>query len=83
MLTRMWRAKNRAVEIVLQASRREAAVSQRELVERLPEWLGWDQTTLAKVETGRRRLDLVEFLELAKALKLDPLTLLERVAHWR
>lgn len=83
MLTSTWRAKNRAVATILQASRREADLTQRELVERLPKWLGWDQTTLAKVETGRRRLDLVEFMEIAKALKLEPLVLFTRIANWR
>jgi hypothetical protein len=83
MLTSAWRAKNRAVVTVLQASRREADLTQRDLVERLPAWLGWDQTTLAKVETGRRRLDVVELMEIAKALKLEPLVLFTRIANWR
>ena len=83
MLTSAWRAKNRAVVTVLQASRREAGLTQRELVERLPRWLGWDQTTLAKAETGRRRVDVVEVMEIAKALKLEPLVLFTRIANWR
>jgi transcriptional regulator with XRE-family HTH domain len=83
MLTSSWRGKNRAVVTIIQASRREAGLTQRDLVERLPKWLGWDQTTLAKVETGRRRLDLVEFMEIAKALKLEPLVLFTRIVSWR
>lgn len=83
MLTSTWRAKNRAVVTVLQASRREAGLTQKELVERLPKWLGWDQTTLAKVETSRRRLDVAELMELAKALKLEPIVLFSRIANWR
>ena len=83
MLTSTWRAKNRAIVTVLQASRREADLTQRQLVDLLPKWLGWDQTTLAKVETGRRRLDLVEFIEIAKALKLEPMTLFERTVRWK
>lgn len=83
MLTSTWRRHNRAVVTVLQASRRQADLTQRDLVERLPAWLGWDQTTLAKVETGRRRLDLVEFMELAKALKLEPMKLFARIVGWK
>jgi transcriptional regulator with XRE-family HTH domain len=83
MLTRMWREKNRAIVTILQASRREAELTQRQLVERLPKWLGWDASTLAKVETGRRRLDMVEFIEIAKALKLEPMVLFERAVRWR
>jgi transcriptional regulator with XRE-family HTH domain len=83
MLTSTWRAKNRAIVTVLQASRREANLTQRNLVDRLPTWLGWDQTTLAKVETGRRRLDIVEFMEIAKALKLEPTVLFARITNWR
>ena len=83
MLTSTWRAKNRAIATVLQASRREAELTQRDLVKLLPAWLGWDQPTVAKVETSRRRVDLVEFMEIAKALKLDPLVLFRRVVRWK
>lgn len=83
MPSSLWSGRNRAVITVLTASRREAGLTQRELADRLPSWLGWDHSTLAKVETGRRRLDLVEFLEIAKALKLEPEVLFGRVAHWR
>ena len=83
MLTSTWRGKNRAIVTVLTASRREAGLTQRDLVARLPAWLGWDQTTLAKVESGRRRLDLVEFMEIAKALKLEPTVLFARITNWR
>ncbi|HEY6923699.1 MAG TPA: helix-turn-helix transcriptional regulator [Steroidobacteraceae bacterium] len=77
MLTR------KAVVTVLRASRNEAELTQRELVDRLPKWLGFKQTTLAKIEKGRRRVDVAEFIEIAKALKLDPKTLLGRVLSWK
>lgn len=83
MLTSTWRAKNRAIVTVLQASRREAGLTQRELAARLPNWLGWDQTTLAKAETGRRRVDGVELMEIAKALKLEPMVFFGRIVNWR
>ena len=34
--------------------------------------LGRPQSFISKVETGERRLDVIEFLQLAKALKIDP-----------
>ena len=63
---------------VLVASRREAGLTQAELAKRLgvvPSWV-------AKVEIGERRLDLVEFVALSRALKLDPAVLFERFMAW-
>jgi hypothetical protein len=34
------------------------------------------------VENGERRLDVVEFVELAKALKVDPVVLFSRFLRW-
>ena len=53
---------------VLVAARREARLTQREVVERLPEWLGWYATTIAKAEKGRRGLDFIEVREYAKVV---------------
>lgn len=73
----------RAIVTVITASRREAGLTQRQLADRLPTWLRWDHSTLAKVEKGRRALKMEEFFELAKALKMDPEVLFARVARWR
>ena len=83
MLTKEWRARNRVIVTVLTASRREAGLTQRQLAKRLPPWLGWDHTTLGKVEAGRRRLDVVELMEIAKALKLDSPVLFTRMVNWK
>lgn len=83
MLTKGWRARNRAIVTVLTASRREAGLTQRQLAERLPDWLGWDHTTLGKVEKGRRRADYVELREIAIALGLKPLVFFSRIEKWR
>jgi hypothetical protein len=40
------------------------------------------QSFMAATETGERRLDVVEFFELATALGVDPVALFERVARW-
>jgi transcriptional regulator with XRE-family HTH domain len=74
---------SRAVVSVLVASRKEAKLTQQELVDRLPKWMKWRQTTLAKVELGERRLDVAEFIEVARAMKLDPKRLLDRVMSWK
>ena len=63
---------------ILVASRREAGLTQADLAKRLgvvPSWV-------AKVEIGERRLDIVEFTAIAKALKIQPLTLYERFLAW-
>jgi hypothetical protein len=38
---------------------------------RMPEHLGWDHTTLVKVETGRRNISFVEARELARILETN------------
>lgn len=48
----------------------------------LAERLGWTKSKYAAVETGERRLDVVEFKHVAKALKLDPVDLFRRFANW-
>ena len=60
---------------VLVAARKEAEVSQVELAERL----GKPQQFVSKYETAERRLDLVEFVAVARALKADPRDLFDRV----
>ena len=68
----------RSLLAVLVASRREAGLTQRELAERL----GKPASYIGKIETGERRLDLVEFVAIAKALKVDPRVLFERFLSW-
>ena len=53
-------------ELLIDA-RLEAGMSQRELGEAL----GYDQTLVSKMETGVRRVDLIEFLEVAEVLGID------------
>jgi transcriptional regulator with XRE-family HTH domain len=54
-------------ESILQL-RKDAGVSQAELSARL----GRPQSFVSKYESGERRLDVVEFLEVCEALKADP-----------
>ena len=54
------------------AARRKAGLRQ----EKLAEMLGKRQSFVSKYENGDRRIDVVEFLAIAKALKADPIQLL-------
>lgn len=54
--------------------RKAAEITQVELAERL----GKPQSFVSKVERGERRLDVIEFCELAKALGHDPAELLRK-----
>ena len=49
-------------------ARKDLGLSQRDLAERL----GITRSVIGKVETGDRRLDVVEFYEYTKALELVP-----------
>lgn len=53
--------------------RKAAEITQVELAERL----GKPQSFVSKVERGERRLDVIEFCQVAEALGQDPATLLE------
>ncbi|MGG5890690.1 helix-turn-helix domain-containing protein [Falsiroseomonas sp. HC035] len=60
------------------AERRLAAgLTQVELATRL----GRPQSFVSKYETGERRLDVVEFLEIAEALSFDPAELLRSLMN--
>jgi transcriptional regulator with XRE-family HTH domain len=63
---------------VLVATRREVGLTQAQLAERL----GKPASIIAKIEIGERRLDVVEFTAIAKALKLDPRKVFERFLGW-
>lgn len=54
--------------------RKAAGVTQVELAERL----GKPQSFVSKVERGERRVDVIEFCQVAEALGHDPAELLER-----
>lgn len=57
---------------LLVAKRDVAGMSQQVLARKL----GVPQSFVAKVETGQRRIDVIEFLAIARALGADPVKLL-------
>jgi ribosome-binding protein aMBF1 (putative translation factor) len=56
-------------------ARKTAGLSQQELASRLKT----SQTVIARIETGERRVDVVEFIDLARALRIDPHKVLEQL----
>ncbi|MFC4172291.1 helix-turn-helix domain-containing protein [Microvirga sp. GCM10011540] len=61
----------RLCELLIEA-RKKASLTQVEVAERL----GKPQSFVAKYEGGERRLDVVEFVAVARALGADPASLL-------
>jgi transcriptional regulator with XRE-family HTH domain len=61
---------------VLKRARKAQGLTQQELALRLKR----KQSFVAKYETGERRLDVIEFLDIADALAQDPAWLLNRIA---
>lgn len=60
---------------VLIAARKEAGLQQSDLADRL----NWDQPTVSNIERRIRRIDVIEFVAIARALDHDPTELFERV----
>lgn len=59
----------------LAARRRELGLTQQQVADRL----GLHKQFISRVELGERRLDLVEFVDVARALELDPARLVELI----
>ncbi len=60
---------------VLRAARKNAQLTQRDVETRLDLYSNF----VSKVETGERRLDVIEFLALAKALDIDPVEIIKEL----
>jgi transcriptional regulator with XRE-family HTH domain len=54
------------------AAREHAALTQTEVARRL----GRPQSFVSKYETGERRLDVIDYLQICSALEVDPFTIL-------
>ena len=62
------------VELVIEA-RKAAGITQTELARRI----GRDQTLVSLIERGQRRIDVLEFIDLAKALEVEPDEMFDRL----
>lgn len=69
--------RHRALCAALVQARKAAGLSQQELASRLKT----SQTVIARIETGERRVDVVEFIDLARALRTDPHRVLDELMH--
>ena len=69
--------RHRALCAALVQARKTAGLSQQELASRLKT----SQTVIARIETGERRVDVVEFIDLARALRTDPRRVLDELMH--
>ena len=68
-------SRRRAVASAIASARREAKLSQRQLAGKLGVPSNWIQ----RIESLERRVDVAEFIAIARSLDTDPLTLLSRV----
>jgi transcriptional regulator with XRE-family HTH domain len=59
---------------LLKAARKDAGIVQQELADKL----GKPQSFVAKVEGGERRIDVIEFIAIARAIGRDPVRLLRQ-----
>jgi transcriptional regulator with XRE-family HTH domain len=57
------------------ASRKDAGITQAELANKL----GRPQSFVSKIESGERRMDVVEYLHFAKHIGFDPCVLMQEL----
>lgn len=60
---------------VLRAARKNAKLTQQDVEKRLDLYSNF----VSKIETGERRLDMIEFLALAKAIGVDPVEIIKEL----
>jgi transcriptional regulator with XRE-family HTH domain len=58
-------------------TRKKAGLTQQQLAQRLHK----PQSFVAKYEGGERRIDVVEFLEVVRAMHVDPISVLRALIH--
>lgn len=69
---------SRFLELLIKA-RKDAKVTQDEVAERLNR----PQSFVSKYENGERRVDVIEFLDIAQAIGFDPINFMRRVLKSR
>ena len=77
----MTSARIEVLRILLIERRKQAGMTQAQLAEKLGS--GWHQSTVASMENGQRKIDVLEFLKLAEVIGFDPADLLKTVGSVR
>ena len=68
-------ARHRALIATIVQARKKAGLTQRKLAMRLRR----SDSFVWKIEAGERRIDILEFIEIARCLKVDPVDLFKKV----
>ena len=68
-------SRHRAIASAIATARRHARLSQRQLARKLKVPPNWIQ----RIESLERRVDVAEFIAIARAVDVDPVSLLSRV----
>jgi transcriptional regulator with XRE-family HTH domain len=71
-------ARVEVLRILLIERRKAANLTQAQLAEKLG--TGWHQSTVAAVESGQRKIDVLEYLKISEACGFDPCDLLKTLA---
>ncbi|MFT4147060.1 MAG: helix-turn-helix transcriptional regulator [Mobilitalea sp.] len=71
----IWDEEYRKLIDALKAARKSAGLTQQDVADRL----GRPQSFVAKVEGCERRLDVVEFLHLCRAIRVEPASFFENI----
>lgn len=79
MVRQLGSPQHEALRALLIDERKRAGLSQTDLAVRLR----WSQRTISKIETGEKRVTVVELLEIAQALGFDAPTALRRIEKVR
>jgi transcriptional regulator with XRE-family HTH domain len=74
-------ARVEVLRILLIERRKQAGLTQAQLAEKLGS--GWHQSTVAAMESGQRKIDVLEFLKISEACGFDPAELLKTVSSVR
>lgn len=68
--------RHKALIALLIKERKAAGLNQTELAKALGQY----QSFVARVESGERRVDVIEFLDIAKAIGFDPKIAIKKIA---